>query len=152
MPDLGASVDPGFAPAKLNLALHVVGQRADGYHELESLVVFASVGDRLDVTDGDGTDHLTVSGRFAAGVPVDGSNIVLKAVTRLREAGAARVVICGATVNHCVETTTRMAGNLGFDARLAEDVQAMTLANLSGEFATIVTTKTVVRELSPRSA
>jgi len=36
-----------FAPAKLNLFLHVIGRRADGYHDLESLFVFLNVGDRL---------------------------------------------------------------------------------------------------------
>ena len=36
-----------FAPAKVNLALHVTGRRADGYHLLDSLVVFPRVGDRL---------------------------------------------------------------------------------------------------------
>ncbi|MEO0381820.1 MAG: 4-(cytidine 5'-diphospho)-2-C-methyl-D-erythritol kinase, partial [Pseudomonadota bacterium] len=37
----------GFAPAKINLTLHVIGQRDDGYLLLESLVVFADVGDRV---------------------------------------------------------------------------------------------------------
>ena len=36
-----------FAPAKINLTLRVIGRRADGYHELESLVAFADVGDTL---------------------------------------------------------------------------------------------------------
>ena len=83
----GNWADPGFAPAKLNLCLHVVGQRADGYHELESLVAFASVGDDLAIEESV-EDQLEVLGRFAAGVPTDGANIVLKALLRLRERGA----------------------------------------------------------------
>jgi nicotinamidase-related amidase len=98
---------------------------------------------------------------------IDGEAVLVKRVNsafigtdlehRLRAAGIETVVICGATTNHCVETTTRMAGNLGFDAWLvrdatwtfdrigpdgdehsAEEIHAMTLANLNDEFARIV--------------
>lgn len=67
-----------FAPAKVNLALHVTGQRPDGYHLLDSLVVFADVGDRLTVTP-DPQLSLTLSGPLSAGLPVDGDNLVLRA-------------------------------------------------------------------------
>ena len=40
------------APAKINLTLHVLGRRADGYHELESLVAFAGTGDNLRLEPG----------------------------------------------------------------------------------------------------
>ena len=53
------------APAKVNLTLRVVGRRADGYHDLESLVVFAGVGDRLTFTPARALD-LAVRGPTAA--------------------------------------------------------------------------------------
>jgi len=68
---------PGFAPAKINLTLHVTGQRADGYHLLDSLVMFASVGDELSMYDG--PLGLDVSGPQADGVPTDARNSILKA-------------------------------------------------------------------------
>ncbi|WP_306155080.1 4-(cytidine 5'-diphospho)-2-C-methyl-D-erythritol kinase [Roseovarius sp. MMSF_3281] len=72
------TVSERFAPAKINLTLHVTGRRADGYHELDSLVVFADIGDRLHVARSD-TTMLTVDGPMAAGVPADDSNLVVKA-------------------------------------------------------------------------
>ena len=108
---------------------------------------------------------------------IEGEPVIVKQVNsafigtdleeRLRAANIETLVICGATTNHCVETTTRMAGNLGFDARLvrnatwtfdrigpdgdrysAEQIHAMTLANLDGEFATIVTAAEVLASLN----
>ncbi len=71
------------APAKINLSLHVVGRRADGYHLLESLVVFTRFGDR--VTVGGTADQFSVDGPFAEDVPVDGGNLVLRARDGLRD-------------------------------------------------------------------
>lgn len=68
----------GFAPAKINLTLHVTGQRADGYHLLDSLVVFADIGDRLWFERQEALS-LSVTGPFAEGVPKDDTNIVWKA-------------------------------------------------------------------------
>ena len=67
-----------FAPAKINLTLHVTGQRDDGYHLLDSYVVFADVGDDLTVTLAEDM-ALTVSGPFAAGVPTDARNLCWRA-------------------------------------------------------------------------
>lgn len=67
-----------FAPAKVNLALHVLGRRADGYHDLDSIVAFAGVGDRLTFAPAD-EFAITVSGPFAAALPQAGDNIIAKA-------------------------------------------------------------------------
>lgn len=71
------------APAKINLALHVVGQRADGHHLLESLVTFADRGDRIGLSLA-AEDGFSVSGRFADAVPLEGGNLVLRARDALR--------------------------------------------------------------------
>jgi 4-diphosphocytidyl-2-C-methyl-D-erythritol kinase len=72
----------GFAPAKVNLTLHILGRRADGYHELESLVVFADVGDRLTFTPG-GALALEVSGPTSHAAGAGDDNLVLKAARAL---------------------------------------------------------------------
>lgn len=76
------------APAKVNLTLHVTGQRADGYHLLDSLVVFTEVGDRMRFAPAPELS-LTVIGPMAAGVPSDASNLVLRAAALLGGGGAA---------------------------------------------------------------
>ena len=76
-----------FAPAKINLTLHITGQRDDGYHLLDSLVTFAPVADRLDIHDSS-TLSLTVEGPEAAGVPADMQNLALKAAALVSDAGA----------------------------------------------------------------
>ncbi len=110
-------------------------------------------------------------------LPQEGEPVIQKRVNsafigtdleeRLRREGITTLIITGLTTNHCVETTTRMAGNLGFHTYLvsdatatfdrqgsdgvlhtAEEIQAMTLTNLHQEFATIVTTDDVLRNLA----
>ncbi|MGI3778636.1 MAG: 4-(cytidine 5'-diphospho)-2-C-methyl-D-erythritol kinase [Janthinobacterium lividum] len=90
------SADPGarpaaeglscFAPAKVNLFLHVTGRRADGYHLLDSLVAFAGTGDVLRARF-DGALSLAVEGPFAAGLPAPDAgaaeNLVLRAARAL---------------------------------------------------------------------
>lgn len=71
-----------FAPAKINLTLHVTGRRDDGYHLLDSLVVFADVGDRLRAEAAEGLS-LRVTGPRAAGVPEGADNLVLRAARAL---------------------------------------------------------------------
>jgi 4-diphosphocytidyl-2-C-methyl-D-erythritol kinase len=72
-----------LAPAKINLALHVTGRRADGYHLLESLVVFTRFGDRVEIAEAE-ADRFDVDGPFAKDVPADVGNLVLQARDRLR--------------------------------------------------------------------
>ena len=109
--------------------------------------------------------------------PAPGETVIVKTVNaafigtdleaRLRAAGITTLFITGATTNHCVETTTRMAGNLGFDTKLVRDatwaydqtgadgephtaaaIHAMTLSNLNGEFAEIVSATEVIRRVA----
>jgi 4-diphosphocytidyl-2-C-methyl-D-erythritol kinase len=71
-----------LARAKVNLDLHVTGRRADGYHELDSLTAFASIGDRLELREHDRLE-LEVAGPFAGMLVDEPDNLVLRAARRL---------------------------------------------------------------------
>ena len=110
--------------------------------------------------------------------PADGEPVYIKAVNsgfigtsleqELRAEDVTTLVVVGLTTNHCVSTTVRMAGNLGFDVfvvddatatfdrvgldgrmRPAAEVHAAALSDLSEEFATVVGTDHVLRALAP---
>ncbi len=72
------------APAKINLTLRVLGRRADGYHDLESLVAFADLADRLTLAPSE-TRALDVAGPFGIASGNVSDNLVLKAVNALRD-------------------------------------------------------------------
>ena len=71
-----------FAPAKINLFLHVGERREDGYHALESFVAFADVGDRLTFARADEIS-LEITGRFGGMLSSSSDNLVLKAARAL---------------------------------------------------------------------
>lgn len=75
-----------FAPAKVNLALHVTGRRPDGRHLLDSLVTFAGVGDMLEAEPAPGLS-LTLAGAFAQGLDAGGENSALRAAGLIRPPG-----------------------------------------------------------------
>ena len=74
-PALGATVEP--APAKVNLDLLVTGRREDGYHELDSLVVFTALGDSVELGRS-GDPPLVLRGPRSPGLPVE-DNLVARA-------------------------------------------------------------------------
>ena len=76
---------PEPAPAKVNLYLHVVGRRPDGYHLLDSLAVFAGVFDMVETTPSS-TLTLTIGGPFGGGLAAEPDNLVLRAARHLAEA------------------------------------------------------------------
>lgn len=97
------------APAKINLALHVTGQRPDGYHLIESLVVFAQAADQITISAAK-TDSLTFSGPFAGLLATDtADNLVLKACDALR---AASLSSCPPVAIH-LEKNLPLASGIG---------------------------------------
>ena len=81
---MGAAVTE-LARAKVNLTLKVVGRRPDGYHLLDSVVVFADVADRLTFEPADRFEF-AVTGPFARHVPPGDNNLVVRAAHALSRA------------------------------------------------------------------
>lgn len=79
------------APAKINLCLHVTGRRLDGYHLLDSLVVFADVADRVFATPARDLS-LVVAGPEGAGLQAEPDNLVLRAARAMGIEGAALIL------------------------------------------------------------
>lgn len=78
------------APAKINLTLHVTGRRADGYHLLDSLVVFTQAGDSVSTQPGAG---LVISGPEAAGLSAGSDNLVARAARLMGVADQGLVLV-----------------------------------------------------------
>ena len=73
-----------FAPAKLNLYLHVTGKREDGYHLLDSLFCFASIGDNIKVSRSNEIS-LEIEGAFSGELQDCSNNSIIKAANLLKE-------------------------------------------------------------------
>lgn len=80
------------APAKVNLYLHVLGRRADGYHFLDSLAVFPAVADRLRVNAADALS-LELAGPFGAALQAEPDNLVLRAARALGSGRGAQLTL-----------------------------------------------------------
>lgn len=116
------------APAKINLALHVTGQRGDGYHLLDSLVTFADFGDSLTFEPAD-EDRFSVSGSFADDVPrtddPETGNLVLKARNGLRSLGRSKGAECPPVHIHLKKELPPAAGIGGGSADAAATLRGL---------------------------
>jgi 4-diphosphocytidyl-2-C-methyl-D-erythritol kinase len=108
-----------LAPAKVNLTLRVLRRRADGAHDLTSLVAFAAFGDRLALTPGEAL-QLSVTGATAAAAGAAAENLVLKA------ARAAGESIRGLVLGH-FELEKRIPVGAGFGGGSADAGAALRL-------------------------
>lgn len=106
------------ARAKINLALHVLGRRADGYHDLDSIVAFADVGDDLRFSPAD-EFSITASGPFAAHLPAMGDNIITRAFDKVGGIAAARGKVLPPVAVHLVKNLPVASGIGGGSANAA---------------------------------
>ena len=104
-----AKVCTEFAPAKVNLTLTVGRPRADGYHPLDSLVVFADWGDWLEVREGDSLT-LSLEGEAAAPLRGEPQNLVLKAAYALRAAAERPELTAALTLKKTLPVASGLGG------------------------------------------
>lgn len=128
------------ARAKLNLYLHVTGRRSDGFHLLDSLVVFADLADQIELSVADGLD-LTVGGPFGAGAGPVEHNLVLRAARALASAAG----IPAAAHIDLVKNVPAAAGLGGGSADAAATLRG--LARLWGDGAQAVDLGTIAQRL-----
>lgn len=84
------------APVKLNLYLHVVGRKGDGYHEVDTLIAFTDFGDAITVEQADHFE-IVADGPYASELPDKEGNLIIHAVRALRDAsgfvGGAKITL-----------------------------------------------------------
>jgi 4-diphosphocytidyl-2-C-methyl-D-erythritol kinase len=112
------------APAKINLTLHVIGRRADGYHALESLVAFTRSGDLVSLTPGD-LLQLSVAGPTAPAAGDPDANLIIKAARNL----AARIDGLKLGAFHLLKTLPVAAGIGGGSSDAAAALRLLARAN-----------------------
>lgn len=109
-----------MAPAKVNLFLHVTGRRADGYHLLDSLVVFAAMGDTVSAASGE-ILSLAIEGAEGASLEAEPDNLVLRAARALAtEAG-----VEGQALLHLLKRLPVASGIGGGSADAAASLRAL---------------------------
>lgn len=106
-----------FAPAKINLYLHVAGRRPDGYHLLDSLIAFAGIGDTIRAEPAERLS-LSVDGPTAALLPEAGDNIVLMAARILADRA-------GVTTGAALHLTKRLPVAAGIGGGSADAAAAL---------------------------
>ncbi|MGJ8611760.1 MAG: GHMP family kinase ATP-binding protein, partial [Octadecabacter sp.] len=84
---------PERAHAKINLTLHVIGQRPDGYHILDSVVAFANIGDAVYVHTKAKKMAIDITGPFADGLSGGEDNLVMRAARALSSGKKAKITL-----------------------------------------------------------
>ncbi|WP_447754909.1 4-(cytidine 5'-diphospho)-2-C-methyl-D-erythritol kinase [Sphingopyxis fribergensis] len=116
--------------AKINLALHVRGRRADGYHDIETLFAFVDDGDAIAAEFAD-ADSLTIDGEFAEGLSAGGDNLVMQVLTLLRARyGANRVPPLAVSLTKTLPVAAGIGGGSADAAAMARLVRAHFLPEL----------------------